>query len=118
MSDNVKTNEDWGKITAIAILLSLIVGLLIFYFLGSIALSIASPVLLFGLFELGSSFLKSREPDQFGTSESFAATFWGFVFIAVGIALLMFLYTGNLIFTAVVVLLIMVVYLIMRYIQR
>lgn len=101
-------------LTGVIILLCIAVGLLLFFTTGNIIKSICIPVVIFGVYEILSSLIRNNQIDQFGTSESGAALFWGFVFVIIGGAGLVFVYADNLIFVAIFIVLIAAVYLVVR----
>jgi len=113
MSEEV-SRTNWGAIGAIAIILAIVVGLLLYYFTGLIAASIGLPVVIFGVYEAVSSYGKSREVDQFGTSEAYASMLWGFAYIAVGGALFVYAYTHSILIAVVFILLVMAIYIALR----
>ena len=105
-------DRNWGAITAAVVLIAVVIGLLYYYFTGLWLPAIGLPILVFGVYELLSAFLRSSEPDRYGTSDSGAATLYGFILIAVGGGIIVYQYADNLIFTAVFAIAIVVLYLI------
>ncbi len=111
MSDDGVSNARWGTAGAIAIILAVVVGLLIYYFTGQVVAAIGVPIVIIGVYEVYSSFRKSKETDQFGTSLSGAALLWGFVFISIGGAVFAYDFTHSIIIAIVVILVVMALYI-------
>ena len=111
-------NRNWGTITAAVVLLAVVVGLLYFYFTGLWLPAIGLPILIVGVYMLFSAFLRSSEPDRYGTSDSGAATLYGFILIAIGGAIVVYQYAENLIFTAAFAIVIVVLYLITAAVRK
>jgi hypothetical protein len=112
MAENETGTRNWGAITGIVVLIAIAVGLLYYYYVGLWIPAIGIPLLIIGAYEAISSILRSTAVDQFGTSDSGAATVWGFVFIAIGGALMVFQYSNNIIFPIVFFIAIIVLYLV------
>ena len=107
-------NTNWGAITGAAVLLSIAAGLITFYMDGSWLLAIAVPIVIFGTFELLSSFFRNDEADRWGTSDSGAAVFYGFTLLAIGGAMLVFHLANNNIFPIVYAIVLAAIYLLLR----
>ena len=105
---------NWSAITAAVILLSVAIGLIYYYVQSDLIPSICIPLIIIGVFEIGSSFVKSKEVDQFGTSVSQAAMIWGYLFIAAGGAGIIYQYTDSIIIPIVFVIIVIVVYILTR----
>ena len=110
MSDNENAPKKRGNFTAIVVLLAIVVGLLIYYAMPSIVVAICVPILIIGAYEIASSFSRSTQADRFGTSDSGAALFWGFLFVAIGGAGIIHSQTGNIIFAVVFFLVMLIFY--------
>ncbi len=106
--------RNWGLIGGAVLLIAIIVGLLYYYFTSLWIPAIGLPILIFGIYEIITSFVRSSEKDMYGTSDSGAATIWGFLFIAIGGGLIVFQYANNIIFPIVYVLAILVLLIITR----
>jgi len=112
MTDNDSRN--WGAMTGAAILLAIAAGLIYYYLTNEILGTIGLPILVFGVYELLSSFLRSSKHDMYGTSESEAATLFGFLFIAAGGAIIVYRYADSIIIPIVFAIIIIVLYLVVR----
>ena len=109
MSD--ENGRNWGAITGAVVLIAVAVGLIFFYFKGLWIPAIGLPILIFGAYELLTSFLRSNEADRWGTSDSGAAFLFGMIMIAVGGALVIYQYVDNIIFPIVYAIALIVIYL-------
>lgn len=107
-------NTNWGAITGAAALLSIAAGLITFYMDGSWLLAIGVPIVIFGTFELLSSFFRNDEADRWGTSDSGAAVFFGFTFLAIGGAILVFHFANDIIFPIVYAIVLAAIYLLLK----
>jgi len=101
-----------GKVSAIAILIAFAVMLIFGYYTGNWLSGFGLFMLIFGVYEVASTFMRSDQVDQWGTSESGAAALWGFLFIAVGGALVLFQYSNNILFAILFCIGIVVLYLV------
>ena len=108
MSDNENAPKRSGNTTAIVVLLAIVIGLLLYYAMPSIVVAICVPIMIIGVYEIAVSFTRNSNPDRFGTSDSTAALFWGFLFLAIGGAGMIHSLTGNIIFAIVFFLIIMI----------
>ena len=107
-------NTNWGAINGAALLLSIAAGVICFYIDGSWLLAVGVPVTAFGAFIILSSFFRSTEQDRWGSSDYGAMVLFGFLFLTVGGALLVFNYSDNFVFPIVFVAVILALYLLMR----
>ncbi len=101
-----------GKVTAIAGLIALAVMLIFGYYTGNWISGFGLFLLIFGVYEVASTFRRSDRVDQWGTSESGAAALWGFLFIAVGGALVLFQYSDNMLYAVLFCIGMIVLYLV------
>ena len=112
------SNRKWGTITAAVVLSAVVIGLLYFYFTGLWLPAIGLPILVIGVYMLLSSFLRSSEPDRYGTSDSGAATLFGFIMITIGGAIVAYQYADNIIIPIVFAIVIIVLYLVTAMARR
>ncbi|MBQ7621275.1 MAG: hypothetical protein IJV02_02545 [Candidatus Methanomethylophilaceae archaeon] len=110
----MSSNTNWGAITGAMLLLSIAAGLICFYVDGSWLMAIGLPIVIFGTFELLSSFFRNSEEDRWGTSESGAAVFFGFTLLAIGGAILVYHFANDIIFPIVYAIVLAAVYLLLR----
>ena len=108
MAEEESKPRNLGAVTGAVVLIAIVVGLLCYYVTSSWLLAIGIPILIIGAYELISSFFRNTKNDQFGTNESGAAALWGFLFIAVGGAIVIYPYADSIIIPIVFVLLIIV----------
>ena len=66
------------------------------------------------MYELLSSFARSSQNDMYGTNEAGAARLFGFLFIAVGGAIIVYRYADSIIIPIVFAIIIVVLYLVTR----
>jgi hypothetical protein len=118
MAENEKESTNWGAITGVVVLVAIIVGLLYYYYTSQVIPAIGIPLLIIGVFEVLSSIGKSSTPDQFGTSESYAATVLGFLLIAIGGAMLVFIYSDSIIFPIVFALVVIILFFLVSMAKR
>ena len=118
MAENESRTISWGAITGAVVLLSIAFGLLYYYYTSLWIPAIGIPLLIIGIYEAISSVARSKKVDQFGTSESGAAVVWGFVFIAIGGAMLIFQYSDNIIFPIVFAIVVIVLYLVVSMLNK
>jgi len=109
-----ENSEAVNAFTGIALLVSVAIGLLIFFTTSDAVMSICTPLLIFGAYEIISSVMRSRVNDQFGTNESDAAVLWGFVFIIAGGAGFVYTFSSNLLLVAIFIVLAIALYLVVR----
>ena len=114
MSEETETSNKKGSFILIVVLCAIILGLLMYYFQVNWIVDLCVPLVLIGLFEIGASFNRATEKDQFGTSESGAAMFWGFTFLAIGGAGIVFALTGEWVFVIIFALVMGVIYLLVK----
>jgi len=113
MTGEEPTSRNMGAITGAIVLIAIVVGLLYYYMTSDWLPSIGIPILIIGAYELVSSFFRSTTNDQFGTNESGAAALWGFVFIAIGGAMLIYRFAdGGIIMPVVFAILVIIAYII------
>jgi hypothetical protein len=109
---------DARTITGVVVLASIIIGLLYYYYTSLWIPAIGIPLLIIGVYEAISSIARSNKVDQFGTSDSGAAIVWGFVFIAIGGALLVFQYSDNIIFPIIFFIAVIILYIIVAMFNK
>ncbi len=114
MSEGEKAPINTGKTTAAVVLLAIVLALLLYYFNQNIIAVICLPILVFGFYEVASSYARSSTPDRYGTSQAGAAIFWGFLAIAIGFGGIVYAYAHSAILAAVAFLLIMVVFIFVK----
>jgi len=108
------SDTNWGAINGAAALLSIAAGLIYFYMEGDWLPAIGIPITIFGAYELISSFVRNREEDRWGTSDSGAAAFFGFTFIAIGGAVLIYHFMDSIVIALVFAVVLGAVYLLLK----
>ena len=108
------SNSNLNAMTWIAILVSLAVGLVVFYVYNDLLLAASLFLLLMGLYEVCSSIVRNGVNNQYGTNESDAALMWGFVLLTLGCMGITYYLTKEWIFTILSGIAIAVVYLVIR----
>jgi uncharacterized membrane protein HdeD (DUF308 family) len=117
MADEKKP-MDWGAITGAVILIAIAVGLVYYYCTSIVWPALGLPLLIFGVYELISSLFRSTENDRWGTSEAGAASIFGFIFIAIGGALIIIEYADSIIIPILFIIAVMVLYIVFALLRR
>jgi len=94
MTDGENKSLNWGMISLIIGLLAVIIGIVYYYMTNDIITAILLIILVIGIYLILASFGKSKQLDQFGTSESGASAVIGFFVTAIGLAGLVFFHSG------------------------
>ena len=103
-----------ASLAGVVVIIGLIIGLLLYYYGYGVITAVGVIITVIGIYGLISSFYRSDVPDSFGTSSSYAALSFGFLFLAIGCAVLVYGFTCNFIIAIVAFLVILVIYLLAR----
>ena len=101
-------------LTWMMLFISVAIGLAVYYFTKEIMPTISAPILLFGIYELLSSVLRTKERNMFGTSEAGASIFWGFVITTIGGAGFAWYFSHSFIVVAIFIVLMGAAYMALR----
>jgi hypothetical protein len=96
-----------AAISAGAFLLAVAFGLVVGYTTGDYISAIWVVLIAFGLYMVVASRFRNRDQDSFGPSEADAMVAGGLVMAGIGAAGLVYTYTGEVVYTAVVILVVL-----------
>lgn len=99
----------WNAIAAGVLLISIAVGLILYYYTGSLLNTFATILLVFGLYVAATSFARKGGEDNFGPSASDAAMASGAVVAGVGLTCFAYSLSGEVVITVAVLIIVLAV---------
>lgn len=102
--DNSKqSGRTWSAISAVALLISIALGLLLFWYTGDILDALWGILIVFGIYMAVASAFRAKDADGFGPSPADAAAAGGIMVLGVGLAGLSYSLMGEVIISVVVI---------------
>lgn len=99
----------WNAIAVGVLLVAVAIGLILFYVTGDALTTLATILLVFGLYIAASSFARKGGEDNFGPSSADAAMAAGGIVAGVGVMCFAYVYSGSVLITVAVLIIIVAV---------